>query len=116
MVRIIERVQAHYESREMPFGKTYEWHPAYVVLECSCGKRWTIDAKSTITTCQCGGDLANTLARAIQDGEATLPEEFSRPWFYDARERAQQHQRDEEAYPEGSPWRYNDITAATNEE
>jgi hypothetical protein len=35
---------------------------------------------------------------------------------YDAKERAQQHQRDEEAYPEGSPWRYDDITAATNEE
>jgi hypothetical protein len=33
MVKIIERVQAHYESREMPFGKTYEWHPAYLVLE-----------------------------------------------------------------------------------
>jgi hypothetical protein len=38
MVKIIERVQAHYESREMPFGKTYEWHPACVVLECGCGK------------------------------------------------------------------------------
>jgi hypothetical protein len=25
MVKIIERVQAHYESRVMPFGKTYEW-------------------------------------------------------------------------------------------
>jgi len=49
MVKIIERVQAHYESREMPFGKTYEWHPAYLVLECGCGKKWTIDAKSTIT-------------------------------------------------------------------
>jgi hypothetical protein len=48
MVKIIERVKAHYESREMPFGKTYEWHPAYVVLECGCGKRWTIDAISTI--------------------------------------------------------------------
>jgi hypothetical protein len=100
MVKIIERIRAHYE---MPFGKTYEWHPAYVVLECGCGKRWTLDAKSTITTCQCGCDLANILTRGIQDGEATLPEEVSRPWFYDAKERAQQHQRDEEAYPEGSP-------------
>jgi hypothetical protein len=79
MVKIIECVQAHYESREMRFGKTYEWHPAYVVLECDCGKKWTIDAKSTITTCECGRDLANILARGIQDGEATLPEEVSRP-------------------------------------
>jgi hypothetical protein len=52
MVKIFERVQAHYESREMPFGKTYEWHPAYVVLECGCGQKWTMDARSTITTCQ----------------------------------------------------------------
>src|SRR5829696_6294505 len=79
MVKIIERVQAHYESREMPFGKTYEWHPAYVVLECGCGRRWTIDAKSTITTCQCGRDLANFLAQAFQDDEATLPHALSRP-------------------------------------
>src|SRR5215207_3382217 len=92
----------------MPFGKTYEWHPACIVLECGCGKRWTIDAKSAITTCQCGRDLANILTRGIQDGEATLPEELSHPWFYDAKERAQQHQRDEEAYLEGSPWRYDD--------
>ena len=69
MVKIIERVQAHYESREMPFGTTYEWHPARIVLECGCGKRWTIDAKSTITTCQCGRDLANILARGIHDGK-----------------------------------------------
>jgi hypothetical protein len=116
MVRIIECVQAHYESHEMPFGKTYEWHPAYVVLGCGCGKKWTIDAKSTITTCQCGCDLANILARGIQDGEGRLPDNLTHPWFYDARERAKQHEHDEAAYLEGSSWRYNDITAASNEE
>ena len=79
MVKIVERVQAHYESREMPFGTTYEWYPAYLVLECDCGQKWTIDAKSTITTCRCGRDLANILTRGIQDGEATLPEELSHP-------------------------------------
>jgi len=26
--KIIERVQAHYEVSEVPFGKTYEWYPA----------------------------------------------------------------------------------------
>ncbi len=25
MAQIIERVQARYESREMPFGKVYQW-------------------------------------------------------------------------------------------
>ena len=38
MVQILERVQAHYENREMPFGKVYEWHPAAVDLECECGE------------------------------------------------------------------------------
>ena len=26
MVQILERLQAHYESREMPFATVYEWH------------------------------------------------------------------------------------------
>ena len=34
MAQTIHRVEAHYEAREVPFGKTYEWHPGYVVLEC----------------------------------------------------------------------------------
>jgi hypothetical protein len=114
--KIIERVEAHYESREMPFGKVYEWHPAYVVLECSCGQRWTLDAKSTITTCQCGRVVDNILARGIQEREASLPDNLTHPWFYDAEERAQQHTHDEATYSKGTPWRYNDITAATNEE
>ena len=59
MVQIIERVQAHYEAREVPFGITYEWHPAYVALECDCGKKVTLSATSTITTCRrCGAYLA----------------------------------------------------------
>jgi len=37
--KIIERVEARYDVREVPFGKVYEWHPAYVVLECDCGEK-----------------------------------------------------------------------------
>jgi hypothetical protein len=33
------------------------------------------------------------------------------PWLHDPRAQAEQHLRDEAAYPEGSPWRYNDITS-----
>ena len=43
MVQILEHVQAHYESREMPFGKVYEWHPASVDLECDCGRMPRVD-------------------------------------------------------------------------
>jgi len=108
--KIIERVDAHYESREMPFGKVYEWHPAYVALECDCGERVTLTATSTITTCpRCGTDLGS-FVHDIQEREGRLPEEVTHPWFYDAQVWAHQHLRDEVAYPEGSPWRYNDIT------
>jgi hypothetical protein len=39
MVQILERVQARYESREMPFGKVYQWHPACVALERDCAEK-----------------------------------------------------------------------------
>ena len=116
MVQILERLQAHYESREMPFATVYEWHPATVVLECECGEKVTLSATSTTTTCSwCGAELG-TFAFEIREREGRLPDKLTHPWFYDARERAHQHEHDEAAYPEGSPWRYNDITADTNEE
>lgn len=116
MVQIVERVQAHYESSEVPFGKTYEWHPEYVALECDCGEKLTPSATSTITTCgRCGTDLG-TFVRDIREREGRLPHERTHPWFYDAKVRGQQHQRDDVSHPEGSPWRYDDITGASNEE
>jgi len=109
---IVERVEAHYEAREVPFGKTYEWHPAYLALECECGEKVILSATNTMTTCpQCGTDLEVVdKAIDIKEREAPLPDELTHPWFYDAKERADQHQQEEAAYPEGSPWRYNDIT------
>src|SRR5215211_6176130 len=89
MVQILERVQAHYESREMPFGKVYEWHPASVDLECECSEKVTLDAtSSTTTTCSgCGAELG-TFVRDIREREGRLPDNLTHPWFYDARERA----------------------------
>jgi hypothetical protein len=116
MVQILERVQARYESREMPFGKVYEWHPACVALECDCGEKVTLSATSTTTTCRrCGAELGS-FVRDIGEREGRLPDTLTHPWFYDAEERAEQHTHDEATYSKGTPWRYNDITAATNEE
>ena len=112
MAQIIERVQGRYESSKIPFGKVYEWHNAYIALECDCGEKVTLSATSTITTCsRCGADLG-ALVHDIQEEEreGRLTDELTHPWFYDSRERTQQHQHDEAAHPEGSPWRYNDIT------
>src|SRR5215208_3677335 len=117
MLQILERVQAHYESREMPFATVYAWHPALVALECGCGEKVTLSATSTTTTtCSgCGAELG-TFVYEIREREGRLPDKLIHPWFYDARERAEQHEHDEATYSKGTPWRYNDITAATNEE
>jgi hypothetical protein len=116
MVQILEHVQAHYESCEVPFGKVYAWHPDSLVLECDCGEKVTLSATSTTSTCgRCGADLG-AFVHDIREREGRVPDNLTHPWFYDARERAQQHEHDEAAYLEGSGWRYNDITAATNEE
>ena len=111
MAQIIERVEAHYESSEMPFGKVYEWHPTYIAIECDCGEKLILTATSTITTCpRCGADLGAIVHDIQEEREGGLPEDLTHPWSYDAKVRAGQHQQDEAAYPEGSPWRYNDIT------
>jgi|SRR5215208_4196859 len=116
MVQILERVEAHYESREMPFATVYEWHPASVALECDCGEKVTLSATSSTTTCsRCGAELS-TFVYEIREREGRLPDKLTHPWFYDAKERAQQHKHDEATYSKGTPWRYNDITVATDEE
>jgi hypothetical protein len=108
--KIIERVEARYETREVPFGKVYVWHPAYVELECDCGERLILAAASTTTACSCGARLGG-FVHYVRHHEDHLPERLTHPWFHDAEARADQRLRDEAAYPEGSPWRYNDITA-----
>jgi hypothetical protein len=111
MAQIIERVEARYEAHEVVFGKVYEWHPAYVALECDCGEQLILTAASPITTCrQCGADLGG-FVHDIQEREGRLPDRLTHPWFYDAEARADQRLRDEAAYPGGSPWRYDDVTA-----
>ena len=114
MTRIIERVEAHYESREVPFGKTYEWHPGYVALECDCGEKLTLTSTGAITHCRCGADHG-AIVRDIREREGRLRENVAHPWRHDTQERAEQHRRDEAAHPGDSPWRYNDITTRNNE-
>jgi hypothetical protein len=110
MAQIIERVEAHYEAREVPFGKVYEWHPAHITVGCHCGKKLNLAATSTPTTCsRCGADLGG-LVDDIQEREGRLPDRRTHPWFYDAQGR-EQRLWNEVAYPRGSPWRYDDITA-----
>ncbi len=110
MTKILERIEGHYEVHEGPFSRAYTWHPAYVTLECDCGERFSLTATSTTATCRCGTDHS-ALIRDIEEREDQLPDKSVRPWHHDAQEQEKQHRQDEAAYPEGSPWRYNDVTS-----
>ncbi len=117
MTRIIEDIAAHYETREVPFGRLYEWHPEHIIVECDCGERFTLSAtSSTTTTCRCGTDLGAIVRNIERHAETPLSDKIRHPWLYDAQEQADQHLHDEATYPEGSPWRYNDITAGLGDE
>ena len=108
--KIIERVEARYDVREVPFGKVYEWHPAYISLECDYGEQLLLTSAGTTTACSCGAEVG-AFVYNLREREDRLPDRLTHPWFYDAKEQAYQHQQDEAAYLEGSPWRYNDVTA-----
>ena len=110
MTKITVRVEGHYEVHEAPFSRSYDWHPAFVTLECDCGEKLTLTAASTIPTCRCGMDHS-AIVQDIQEREGRLRREVAHPWEHDTQEQAEQHLLNEDAYPEGSPWRYNDITS-----
>ncbi len=64
----------------------------------------------------CGADHS-AFIRDIREREGRLREEVTHPWLHNTQNRAEQHLRDEAAYPEDSPWRYNNITSDnTNDE
>ena len=117
MTKITVRIEGHYEVHEAPFSRSYEWHPASVTLVCDCGEELTLTGASAMPTCsRCGTDYSAVIDD-IQKREGWLRREDTHPWRYDTQEQAQQHQRDEVAYPEGSPWCYDDITSrATDDE
>jgi hypothetical protein len=107
-IEIIE--EAHYETCEVPFGRSYKWHPERMVVECDCGEELVFTGTDTLTTCQCGTEYGD-LVRGIRSREGRLQNKDVRPWDYDVQDQADQHLRDEAAYPEGSPRRYNDVTS-----
>jgi hypothetical protein len=115
MTRIIENIKAHYETHVVPFGRAYEWHPEHIIVECDCGERFTLTATSTTGTCQCGTDL-DAIVHGIHHRKECLRDEDVHPWHYDDQSQEDQHLRDEAAYPEDSPWRYDDVTAGLGDE
>jgi len=123
MTQIIEIIKkAQYDTLEVPFGKSYRWHQAQVVLECDCGEKQTFKMSALTDSravCACGADLTADIQEKLQEAhqseaQGQMLEDYEathHPWLHDPRAQAEQHLRDEAAYPEGSPWRYNDITS-----
>ncbi len=109
MTKISVRIEGHYEVKEGLFSRAYEWQPGCVVLECDCGQELTLTGTSTVPVCRCGVDHSEII-QDLQEREGRLGDEVTHPWRYDAKEQTQQHLRDEAAHPEGSSWRYNDVT------
>jgi hypothetical protein len=107
---IKDLLEAHYETHEFPFGRSYQWHPEHIIVECDCGERLTLSASSTTTICWCGTDYSAIISD-IQKREGRLSDKVIHPWIHDAQWQAEQHLRDDTTYPKGSPWRYNDITS-----
>ena len=117
MTRITVRVEGHYEVHEAPFSRSYKWHPSAVTLVCDCGEERTLTGgANTDSTCRCGADHSALIDDALIDDvrarESQLRDAVTHPWNHDATEQAAQHLRDEAAYPEGSPGRYDDVTTS----
>jgi len=122
MTQVIENIKAQYDTLEVPFGRSYRWHQAHVTLECDCGEKPTFKMSALTGSraiCVCGVDLtADYIQEQLQGHQPAvhgqLLEDYEathHPWLHDLQAQAEQHLRDEVAYPEGSPWRYNDITS-----
>jgi len=119
-MEVIERLEEHYEVQEVPFGRSYKWCPECVVVQCDCDKRASFnisDLADPRAVCECGVDLTTDIQEKLQGYHSEVQgqtltdyESAHHPWLHDTQAQADQHLRDEAAYPEGSPWRYNDIT------
>jgi DNA-directed RNA polymerase subunit RPC12/RpoP len=88
MVKIIERIPAHYETQEVvqDLGRVYRWCPEQVVLECgACGTRKTFERSTLITTlvrCEECGSRCSARVREELVLEKLAEEEYIHPWRY----------------------------------
>ena len=79
-MRVIEHERGHYEVREVPYGKVYDWRPERLVFERHCGETYVWSGSEI--ACACGAVYAGV--PATEDGQ---PEEgFSLPWLEDYKE------------------------------
>ena len=79
-MQVIEHERGHYEVREVPYGKVYDWRPERLVFGCHCGETYVWSGSEI--ACACGAVYAGV--PASEDGQ---PEEgYSHPWLEDYEE------------------------------
>jgi hypothetical protein len=95
-MRIVERVESHYETQEVEVGRVYKWRPESVVIECKCGKRSThkrSELFDSVFTCECGADhMAGTREELVVELLEEKEDEAVHPWRY-------QHSSEEAGIP-----------------
>jgi hypothetical protein len=86
MMKIIERIPAHYQTQEVEdLGRVYSWCPEQVVLECgACSTRETFKRSNLIASlvkCECGARCSASVREKLVV-EKLAEEEYIHPWRY----------------------------------
>lgn len=63
--KVVERLAAHYEVRDVEMGKVYTWRPEGVVVECECGNEQTLTA-SKYACDKCGTDHRTVVEEVLE--------------------------------------------------
>jgi hypothetical protein len=77
VVKVIERVNAHYEVQHVEMGKVYRWCPESVVVECECGKKLSLTASKNACS-ECETDHRTIVEEVLEARPAE--EEVEHPW------------------------------------
>ncbi len=64
MTTVIRHTRGHYEVRELPFAKDFDWCPECVVLECDCGQ--ILELTASEATCECGADHLSLVKEELE--------------------------------------------------
>jgi hypothetical protein len=101
MTKIIESTKAQYDTLEVPFGRSYRWHQAHVVLECDCGEKLTFKMSALTgsrAVCACGADLTADIQEKLLGHQPEVQgqmlegyEATHHPWLHDPRAQAEQN-------------------------
>ena len=66
-MKVIERLDAHYEVQDVQMGKVYKWRPEHILVECRCGQRLSLTASKT-SCAECGTDHMLAVQEASTNG------------------------------------------------